>query len=99
MQKKKSHKGGRPFSLRERSIIEVRWGRDSKSVTDIAKELKRNKSSISREIDGKPRKGVGKYNAEVAHRKALERISHRGNVPKTAKNERLKSYIEDKLKD
>ncbi len=99
MQKKNNHRGGKPFSLRERSIIEVRWCRDSRSITDIAKELKRNKSSISREIDGKPRKGVGKYNADVAHRKALERISNRGNTPKTMKNARLKSYIETKLKD
>jgi IS30 family transposase len=99
MHKKKNHKGGKPFSLRERSIIEVRWCRDSKSVTAIAKELKRNKSSVSREIDGKPRKGVGKYNSDVAHRKALERISNRGNTPKTMKNGQLKSYIETKLKD
>jgi len=99
MQKKKNHKGGKPLSLRERSIIEVRWCRDYKSITDIAKELKRNKSSISREVGAKPRKGVGKYNADVAHGKALIRISNRGNIPKTAKNDWLKSYIETKLKD
>jgi IS30 family transposase len=99
MHKKKNHKGGKPFSIRERSIIEVRWGRDSKSITEIAEELKRNKSSISREIGGKPRKGVGKYNADVAHRKAISRIANRGNVPKTSKNKELKLYIEAKLKD
>ncbi|MBI5817080.1 MAG: helix-turn-helix domain-containing protein, partial [Candidatus Yonathbacteria bacterium] len=89
MHKKKNHKGGKPFSLRERSIIEVRWCRDSKSITDIAEELKRHKSSISREVSGKPRKGRGKYNADAAHRKAIERISNRGNIPKTAKNKLL----------
>jgi len=99
MRKNKKHKGGKPLSLRERSIIEVRWCRDYKSITDIAGELKRNKSSVSREIEGKPRKGVGKYDADVAHWKALDRISNRGNVPKTVKNIRLKSYIETKLKD
>ena len=99
MHKRTNHKGGRPFSLRERSIIEVRWCRDSKSITEIANELRRNKSSISREVGGKPRKGMGKYDADVAHRKALERISNRGNIPKTAKNSNLKSYIEIKLKD
>ena len=99
MQKQKNHRGGKPFSLRERSIIEVRWCRDSKSITDMSRELKRNKSSISREIGGKPRKGAGKYDADVAHGKALERISNRGNTPKTMKNGRLKSYIEAKLKD
>lgn len=99
MHKRTNHRGGKTFSLRERSIIEVRWCRDSKSITEIADELRRNKSSISREIGGKPRKGMGKYNADVAHRKALERISHRGNIPKTTKNGNLKSYIETKLKD
>src|SRR3989338_3597447 len=99
MNKKKNHKGGKPFSLRERSIIEVRWHLDFKSVTDIAEELKRHKSSISREIGGKPRKGRGAYNADVAHRKAIERISNRGNVPKTEKNVKLKLYIETKIKD
>ncbi len=99
MHKKKNHKGGKPFSLRERSIIEVRWCRDFKSMTGIAEELKRHKSSISREIGGKPRHGVGAYNADAAHRKARARISNRGNVPKTAKNVRLRSYIETKLKD
>ncbi len=91
--------GGKPLSIRERSIIEVRWCRDSKSITDIANELKRNKSSISREIDGRPRKGLGKYNADVSHRKALDRIAHRGNIPKTKNNKKLKSYIETKLRD
>lgn len=95
MNKKKNHKGGRSFSIRERSIIEVRWGRDSKSITEIANELNRNKSSISRELDGRPRKGTGKYNADVAHRKAFERISNRGNVPKTTKNNRLRKRIGD----
>lgn len=61
--------------------------------------MKRHKSSISREVSGKPRKGRGKYNADAAHRKAIERISNRGNIPKTAKNKLLKSYIEAKLKD
>lgn len=95
MQRKR--KGGRPLSLRERSIVEVRWCRDGKRVTDIAKELNRDKSSVSREIGGKPRRGRGRYNADFAHRKALERIAQRGNTPKTARNERLKSYIETKM--
>ena len=99
MHTNKKHKGGKPLSIRERSIIEVRWCRDFKSVTDIAEELQRNKSSISREVGGKPRKGLGKYNADVSHRHALSRIAHRGNVPKTQGNKRLKSYIETKLRD
>src|SRR3989338_2712045 len=100
MQKKKQkRRGGSPFSLRERSIIEVRWCRDGKTVTDIAKELKRHKSSVSRDIGGRPRRGRGKYDADRAHEKALDRIGNRGNVPKTARNPRLRSYIETRMKD
>lgn len=97
--KKKKRKGGSPLSLRERSIIEVRWCQDFRSVSEIAQELKRNKSSISREIDGRLRKGRGKYNADKGHREALDRIANRGNVPKTAQNERLRLYIETKMRD
>lgn len=96
---KGKRRGGKPLSLRERSIIEIRWCRDHKTVTEIAKELKRNKSSLSREIGGKPRIGRAQYDADRAHAKALERIGKRGNVPKTAKNERLRSYIETKMKE
>lgn len=96
-QKTKKHKGGKPLSLKERGIIEARWCRDGKTITAIAKELQRNKSSIGREIDGKPRKGVGKYDADVAHRKALERIAARGNISKTVRHEALRKYIEQKL--
>ena len=89
--------GGSPLTIRERSIIEIRWCRDGKTVTEIAKELVRHKSSISRELKDKPRCGVGKYNADVAHRKALKRIGKRGNIPKTTRNAGLKAYIEDTL--
>jgi IS30 family transposase len=98
MHKKKKNKGGKPFSLKERGVIEARWCRDFKKITEIAKELERNKSSVSREIGGKPRIGRGKYNADQAHWRALEHIAKRGNVPKTRSNQRLKEYIEEKLK-
>jgi IS30 family transposase len=97
--KQKKRKGGKPFTLRERSVIEVRWCRDGKKIVEIAKELKRNKSSISREIGGKPRKGRGRYNADAAHEKAIARIAHRGNIPKTARNQTLKAYLETKMVD
>lgn len=91
--------GNTPFTLRERSMIEVRWCRDSKNITEIAKELRRNKSSVSREIDGRPRKGQGRYHADRAHRKARDRIAKRGNTPKTAANANLRLYIETKMRD
>lgn len=85
------------MSLLERCIIETRWCRDNKTITAIAAELKRNKSSISRELVGKPRRGIGKYRADVAHIKALDRIGKRGNIPKTERVPELKAYIEDKM--
>lgn len=99
LKKPKEKRGGKPLSLRERSIIEIRWCRDHKTVTEIAKELKRNKSSISRDLGGRPRIGWTKYNADRAHAQALERIGKRGNVPKTAQNTPLRSYIETKMRD
>ena len=85
-----------PLNLGERTIIEVRY-RDGCSMRDIAKELNRNPSTISREIDGKPPRGVGKYIADVAHRKALKRIEKRGNNSRIDKYPELKEYIIEKL--
>ena len=77
----------------------MRWCRDSRTITEIAEELGRNKSSISREIGARPRLGRGRYDADRTHAAALDRIASRGNVPKTEKNKRLKAYIEAKMKD
>jgi len=95
---KKSVNGRSPLTLRERSIIEVRWCRDNRMVTEIAEELGRNKSSISRELDGKPRKGFGKYDADRAQAAALERIGKRGNTQKLVRSSALREYAEEKLK-
>lgn len=95
---KGSVKGRSPFTLRERSIIEIRWCRDSKTVTEIAEEIGRNKSSISREIGGKPRKGSGKYDADREQTEALERIGKRGNTQKLVQSDALRTYMEEKLK-
>ncbi len=86
-----------PLDLRERTIIEVRY-KDGTSMINISKELDRNVSTISREIDGKPSRGVGKYIADVAHRKALERISSRGNISQIDKYIKLKEYVTKNLK-
>lgn len=86
-----------PLNLRERTIIEVRY-RDGCSMRNIAKELDRDPGTISREIGGKPPRGQGKYIADIAHRKALERIGKRGNMSKIEKNEKLRKYVKKKLK-
>lgn len=97
MSKKTNERGASPLSLMERCVIETRWCKDGKSVTAISVELKRNKSSVSRELAGKPRRGAGRYRADAAHRKAQSRIGKRGNISKTARFPNLKSYIEDKM--
>jgi IS30 family transposase len=91
-------RGGSPLTIRERVIIETRWEKDGRSITAIAEELQRHKSTISREIGGKPRHGVGKYHAEVAHRKAIRSIGGRGNVPKPRRHTPLLAYIEEHLR-
>ena len=95
----KKKAGASPFSLKERCIIEVRWCRDNKTVSEIAAELKRNKSSVSRELTDRSRHGRGKYNADLSHKKALARIANRGNTAKTKRQPELKAYIETKMKD
>ena len=87
-----------PLTLRERIDIESKY-RYGKSITDIAKEIGRNKSTISREIDGKPRKGIGKYDADIAHGKALKRILNRGNVSILDENKELSKYVVKRLRD
>lgn len=93
----RKRRGGPPLTLRERSIIEVRWCKDYRSVSEIAEELKRHKSSVSRELQGKARRGHGRYNADVLHRRACARIERRGNTPKTRRVPALKTYIEEKM--
>jgi len=86
-----------PLNLGERTIIQERY-RYGHTMKSIADELDRNVSTISREIDGKPPNGVGKYIADVAHRKALKRIKNRGNTSRLNKYPELKKYTLRKLK-
>ena len=90
-------KGKSPLTIRERTIIEVRY-QDGLSMREIGKEIERDVGTISREIRGKPRRGIGRYRAEVAHKKAWERIQKRGNTSKIQKNTFLREYIIQKLK-
>lgn len=94
---RKNKKKNSPLTLRERTIIEVRY-RDGNSIRNIAKEVGKNPSTVSREIAGKPSVGIGKYIADVSHREALQRIAKRGNKYKLDKNEDLKEYMINKMK-
>lgn len=95
--KNKERKQWTPLTLRDRIDIEQKY-MYSVSITDIAQYLNRNKSTVSREVKGKDRTGKNKYRADVSHRKALERISQRGNVAILNKNKRLNDYVIDKIK-
>ena len=64
----------RQFTLEERIKIEIRYC-DGRSFRAIAEHLGhgRNAGSICREVGGRPRKGVGKYQSHVSHARALEK--------------------------
>lgn len=85
------------FTLEERIRIEIRY-RDGCSLREIAQELGngRTAGSISREIGGRPRSGIGKYQARTAHKRALEKRT--GKRKDLLKNERVRRYVEEKLK-
>ena len=94
--KKKEKIHHKPLTLRERIDIEQLY-KYSTGINEIARQLNRNKSTISRELKGKPRNGIGKYQADIAHRQATERIENRGNVAILDKNQKLSKYVIEKL--
>jgi IS30 family transposase len=79
---------------RER-IQELLW--QKVSVRAIAKELGRSASSISREVKRNQTKQFNLYRPRLAHEKALERRTHRGER-KLDTNEELRSYVKTYLK-
>jgi IS30 family transposase len=85
------------FTLNDRVTIEIRY-RDGWSLRKIARELGngRRASSVCREIRGKPRKGLGKYQAHIAHEKALEK--RYGKKAFRLKNVLIQSYAIEKMK-
>lgn len=90
-------RGGRPLTLEERISIEIEW-KKGRSITEIARKLKRNKSTISREIGDRARYGAGSYKATQAHARACARIEKRGNVRRMEKHADLRTYVTKKLK-
>ena len=83
----------KPLTLGERIKIERYYCDQELSLGKISEKLKRNKSSISREVRGKSRSGRSRYRADAAHKQAEERISKRGNVRKLEKNTPLHDYV------
>ena len=95
--KRGKKRGGRPLTLEERIAIEIEW-KKGQGVTEVARKLKRDKGTISREIGGRARYGAGSYKAAQAHARACARIEKRGNVQLLGKRAALRAYVVEKLK-
>lgn len=100
--KKKHRKRAQPrafsrISYKERVIIENRYCIDYKTITEIARELRRPTSAVSREIDGAPRKGSHRYDADRAQKRADKRSARQGRDSKLT-HEPLRTYMTEKLR-
>jgi len=92
---KKSH--FKQLTLKDRITIEIRY-KDGWSLRKIAKELGtgRTAGSICREINGKPRTGLGRYQAHIVHEQALKK--RYGKKSTRLKNDLIQSYVIKKMK-
>lgn len=95
--KGKKQKGFRRLTYKERVLIEQWYCRDRKTMTAIAEELKRPTSAVSREIDGKPPVGRGKYDADRAQKQSEDRRGNQGRGAQLT-HEPLRTYVVEKLK-
>lgn len=96
-QKQKKKRSFKQFALNDRIKIEIRY-RDGWSLREIATELDggRTAGSVSREIASKPSKGIGKYQAHIAHERALEK--RHGKKGFRLKNVLIQKYVVEKMK-
>lgn len=94
---KKQARSFKQLTLNDRIKIEIRY-RDGFSLRKIAEYLGngRTAGSVSREINGKPRKGIGKYQAHIGHEKALSKRTDKKRLQ--LKNELIRNYVVLKLK-
>lgn len=86
------------LTIQDRDLIEIRYCTDRKSLSSIAKELKRPLCTISREVDEKPRLGRGRYSAKVAQEQALSARERQGRKRTLDTNEALRVCVVEKLK-
>lgn len=85
------------FTLKERESIYLLL-KSNKNISEIAKELGRNKSSVSREIKRNTDKNTGKYNPLEAEQKYCQRRKKCKPRYRIIKNSRIYKYIYQKLK-
>lgn len=95
--KKKKNRAFRHLSLEERVKIEVRY-RDGWSFRAIARFLgnSRAASAVMREVGDRSRRGVGKYQAHVAHGQALAKRA--GKKQTRLKNDTIRAYVTKRMK-
>jgi IS30 family transposase len=85
------------ISYKERVIIEERYCNDTWSMRKIAEKLQRPVSAISREIDGKKRRGMGRYRADLAQKKCDAKRRKQGRKAKLSSNNTLLEYVVSKM--
>src|SRR3990167_5139622 len=82
------------FTLFDRINIQLHF-RDGLGIRAIARKLNRSPSSISRELGGRPSRGVGKYQAYGNHQRKLKGRLNKKSV--RLKNEFIKNYVIEKM--
>ena len=97
MAKSKKQESCSCMDIHDRTIIEIRYCYDGKSFRAIAREIGRSPSTVKRDIDGRPRKGTGRYTAVRAQQEAEER-RHRGGRKRKMDYAPLYRYVKKKLK-
>lgn len=95
---KKNTKKHKKLNLEERIKIEINYCNNNKSLREIAIILSRNVSTVSHEVKGKNRHGVNKYEAYVAHNRALKRRDKR-KKKELLKCEFIRNYVKTKMKE
>lgn len=82
------------FTLVDRINIQLHF-RDGLGIRAIARKLNRSPSSISRELGGRPSRGIGKYQAYGNHQRKLKGRLNKKSV--RLKNEFIKNYVVEKM--
>ncbi len=99
-QKQKRRRSRRHYqhlSVFDRTRIGIKHA-EGMHVADIAKLIKRDRTTVIRELKRNASGKTKKYRPEVAHKKAWARREERGIRP-LLKNKRLRTYVEKKLND
>ncbi|MEM0575814.1 helix-turn-helix domain-containing protein [Flavobacterium sp. N6] len=82
----------RRLTLNERIIIQTLLG-ENRSKSYIANQLKRNRSTITREVNNWIRKASHKYDATIADFFAKEEYLNKRNRDKISTHKSLKAFV------